>query len=592
MTLEEIHRKLKQNNPYYEQSQAFKEEQAGMKYDGDSIIHTPESINLKKEYNNEVSNDNNYVSTPINRNYINVPISNNRINLNRARLTDYMNIKDKDSAKYIKSYTGYKNLKDSPKDIWNKYKFLHEKASSGILSGVTGIAQGQLTDTSNNLQKGANMNKGEIARTALNIVSPVLGQAVSTVGDIKDIANGNNKIINTLKDNNKNGLQKGVDIGLDVISNAKDKLDINHVSDYTKLSGKLLPGADREVLKANQVVSAPSEKYKEYIKDKYSNNSKATEFVGNAFESVGNMVPSITASMITKDPNISLAMMGASVKGQATQEALNNGLSLEKATQIGDAKALVEVATEKLSGGAKIFGKGSVDDLADDLIKKGAKSKVGRFVMKQLFNSAGEIAEEEIANVADNIIDKATVDPNRKIIDLKEGLETASSTAFTTTLLNLLTGGMINDYYEARNSVVEDKNNTTNLQQQSTQSEQILPTQQINLPTQKNVLNQSINKSEQHKIDTYSTDAYDGQVNMVKEIKDRQGNPIAKLQYNEYKDNINVDMIEVNSKYRRKGLAKELLQDLQRENPNIEINFGYTTEDGTKLIDNRKKKKP
>lgn len=37
MTLEEIYKKMKQNNPYYEGSQAQKEEQAGMNIEGDTV---------------------------------------------------------------------------------------------------------------------------------------------------------------------------------------------------------------------------------------------------------------------------------------------------------------------------------------------------------------------------------------------------------------------------------------------------------------------------------------------------------------------------------------------------------------------------
>lgn len=86
-------------------------------------------------------------------------------------------------------------------------------------------------------------------------------------------------------------------------------------------------------------------------------------------------------------------------------------------------------------------------------------------------------------------------------------------------------------------------------------------------------------------IETYSKDAYDGQVDMVKEIKDDSGKVIAKLEYSEYKNTINVQMIEVAPSHRRKGLAKRLLQNLQSENPNTEINFGMSTSDGTKLLE-------
>ena len=87
-------------------------------------------------------------------------------------------------------------------------------------------------------------------------------------------------------------------------------------------------------------------------------------------------------------------------------------------------------------------------------------------------------------------------------------------------------------------------------------------------------------------IETYSKDAYYGQVDMVKEITNEKGEVVAKLEYSLYDDTVNVQMIEVDPNYRRKGLATKLLQDLQNERPDTEINFGYTTSDGTKLLEN------
>lgn len=52
MTLEEIYRRMKQNNQYYEGSQAQKEEQAGMTVQGDNVNHTQESANINKKYSN------------------------------------------------------------------------------------------------------------------------------------------------------------------------------------------------------------------------------------------------------------------------------------------------------------------------------------------------------------------------------------------------------------------------------------------------------------------------------------------------------------------------------------------------------------
>ena len=59
---------------------------------------------------------------------------------------------------------------------------------------------------------------------------------------------------------------------------------------------------------------------------------------------------------------------------------------------------------------------------------------------------------------------------------------------------------------------------------------------------------------------------------------------VGTLEYGEYDGKPNVKMIEISKEYRRKGIATKLLQELQRKYPDQEIDFGMTTEDGTKLL--------
>ena len=61
---------------------------------------------------------------------------------------------------------------------------------------------------------------------------------------------------------------------------------------------------------------------------------------------------------------------------------------------------------------------------------------------------------------------------------------------------------------------------------------------------------------------------------------------VGTLEYGVYEDEPNIKMIEVAPEYRRKGIGKQLLQELQYKYDGIEISFGMTTPDGTKLIEN------
>ncbi len=341
-------------------------------------------------------------------------------------------------------------------DILDKFSYVSQNFLSGGLSGTTGIAQGGLTDMANQAKKGSNKSLVELANNQLRGLTHIL----NPTGAFLDKAiNYDKEFVNTLKDKEKNNWQKMVDIPLNAVQSVKELNPLYEIySNNMQALGKVNPNIDEQILDINKKISEPSENYKKYLSKESEKYDDVTNFIASGFQSVGNMAPSIAATAITKDPNIGLATMGMSVKGQATQEALDKGKDIDEAVKIGDAKALVEIATEKISGGAKIFGKGSVDDLADELVKKGAKSKIGKFLLKQLTNTGGEIAEEEISNVAGNFIDKGTVDQNKKVIDLKEGLETMGSTAFTTTLLNLLTGGLVNDYNEINTNQYTDLN--------------------------------------------------------------------------------------------------------------------------------------
>ncbi len=341
-------------------------------------------------------------------------------------------------------------------DILDKFSYVSQNFLSGGLSGTTGIAQSGLTDMANQAKKGSNKKLEELTNNQLRALTHILNPTGAFFDKAIDY---DKEFVNTLKDKEKNNWQKVVDIPLNAVQSVKELNPLYEIySNDMQALGKVNPNIDEQILDINKKISEPSENYKKYLSKESEKYDGVTNFIASGFQSLGYMAPSIAATAITKNPNIGLATMGMSVKGQATQEALDKGKDIDEAVKIGDAKALVEIALEKISGGAKIFGKGSVDDLADELVKKGAKSKIGKFLLKQLTNTGGEIAEEELSNVAGNFIDKGTIDQNKKVIDIKEGIETMGSTAFTTTLLNLLTGGLVNDYNEINTNQYTDLN--------------------------------------------------------------------------------------------------------------------------------------
>ena len=374
---------------------------------------------------------------------------------NPSHTTTYKNIinaMDNNNAKQDFKKRNNLTLWDQIKALASGGGYIARKTGAGAVGGVVGIGQAGLTDTANQLRKGE-QSKNSVVK---NITNALIGLTNPSLG-ISNVIDSNKDIISTLLDKNKNNVEKITDIFTKSASNSLDMLPFKQTSNnILQAVGKINNQMDDEVLKLNEGISKPVENINTKLQEEGNQYGEATKWLGDVGQTVGNMIPSIAGSVVTKNPSVGLGAMGLSAKGQSTTEALKKGVDIEKAVDIGNAKALIEIATEKLAGGVKFFGKGNLDDLAEEFIKKGSKSTFGKFLMKQGYNVSGEITEELISNIADNMIDKGTTDPNKKIIDLKEGIDTIGKTALSTLILNGL-GGYQQDYNDAKQQTLEQQ---------------------------------------------------------------------------------------------------------------------------------------
>ena len=80
------------------------------------------------------------------------------------------------------------------------------------------------------------------------------------------------------------------------------------------------------------------------------------------------------------------------------------------------------------------------------------------------------------------------------------------------------------------------------------------------------------------------TDSYCGQTNHTLKMYD-DDKELGKIEYVVYQEEVHISMISVPQEYQREGVGTKLLQKLQSEFPNIEINWGMTTDNGTALFD-------
>jgi GNAT superfamily N-acetyltransferase len=68
------------------------------------------------------------------------------------------------------------------------------------------------------------------------------------------------------------------------------------------------------------------------------------------------------------------------------------------------------------------------------------------------------------------------------------------------------------------------------------------------------------------------------------------GKYVGRLEYSVYQDEPHIQYIEVQKPLRRKGYGKAMMLELQRQFPDVEIDTGMSTEDGTAMLEKMKTK--
>lgn len=354
--------------------------------------------------------------------------------------------------------------------LWDKIidrsNFIAKKTGTGVMSGMVGIGQALITDTANNMEKGKKENTNQLINNLINSFS-----SQSPMDYImRNLPQYAKKQFETLTDKNKNGIEKATSFVNNAVSEVTDSYN-NKLSSLSQVLGKINPNTSEKLLEANEKISEPIDKINEKLGEESKKYGTTANVIADVGQSIGNMAPSILASIATKNPNIGLATMGLSAKGQSTEEALKKGADLDIAVKTGNTKGMIEIGTEMLTGGVNIFGKGALDDLLQKGIVDKVKNNVAKFAVKQGVNVAGETLEETISDILGTTIDKGTVDPNAKYT-LKDWKDTAVTTTLTTLVLNSL--GMAGNIKNISNEDKANKNvqNLLNEKNQNAQNNQ------------------------------------------------------------------------------------------------------------------------
>lgn len=118
----------------------------------------------------------------------------------------------------------------------------------------------------------------------------------------------------------------------------------------------------------------------------------------------------------------SLASMFVRTFGSSAYEARKDGATLDEQVKYGGAKAIIEVATEKMFDGvAKIYGAGAADEVVEELIRKLADSPTGRSCLRMIAGAAGEGFEEVVSDLLSPLAERLY--KNQSIAELYRQLD-------------------------------------------------------------------------------------------------------------------------------------------------------------------------
>lgn len=401
--------------------------------------------NIMKDYNKKTS------STPISTKKSSLKFTNfKESNINKFKSALEKNKKtsvlDKEQAKFtakaldlsyedalglVQKQNEQASKESDDKSFWDKTKITAKSAGSGVLSGFAGIAQAGSTELQNNLNKGENKS---FLESAGDVAKSYLGAPIKTATLPFRAAKQGYDI---LTEKGKTPFEKAIKLGIETPNLAFNSLPFKDQFNKTsQLVGNLNNQADTAVKETTDRILAPQREFQNKLQEEIKQYDEGTQLASNVANAVGYMVPSIATS-IAAGPAAGLAVTGVSAKGTGTEEMLQKGADLDTAVKVGNVKGITEVGTEMLTGGVNIFGKGILDDIVEKGIAKKVKNKVGKFLLQQGYDFAGEVGEEVISDIIGTALDKGTVDPNATY-SIEDLGETAVTTILTTTVLKAL----------------------------------------------------------------------------------------------------------------------------------------------------------
>lgn len=214
----------------------------------------------------------------------------------------------------------------------------------------------------------------------------------------------------------------------------------------------------------------------EWTQDSYINDAstKAQEIIRGIASGVGEIIPAAALTYATGGTNlVGTVAFGASAAGQAAEQALNEGATMDEAMLYGTASGGVETGIEALSGGVSKFfmGKGATSKFINKATSK-IKNKAVKKIFKVGLETVGEGVEEIASDIADPYLQRIYKDADE--IE-KPTLEDLGTSFLIGAAVSLAYNGTIGKIGSRKKAIVENldklQNNKTDFNTKTTLTE-------------------------------------------------------------------------------------------------------------------------
>ena len=325
---------------------------------------------------------------------------------------------------------------------------------------------------------------------------------------------------------------------------------------------------------AKKIIDGTTFDYMEYDTGKDSVLGKKTE---ELLESGGQLLGTVGLQAVGVPWFVTT---GATSFGSEAENAFNQGATYGEAGLSAAISAGAEILTEKLFGGSGLGEKGLI---TLEPLTKGIANKAVKALADYGVDVVAEGGEEIFSQFMSNLGSSLYKEENLKdILFSEEAVDGYIESAIGGGVL----GGVMN-VGKVGNSIKTGTDYRTGLINEVADepiTEEVEPPPP---PAEENVFQEKMEEvSEQtNNITEEATGSASGETYFTMSYK-QDGKVVGTLQYGEYNGEPNVKMVEVDPEYRRQGIGTKLLQELQKKYPDVEIDFGMQTPDGSKLIEN------